>query len=151
MATWFVQLRDRALLSSPPKPIVARREKGQAWVRVVVTLAVVGAVYLARSPTPFLVAVPFALLLYLMLSTVFAVAIRSATHSPWWRRAVFNAADVAVISYVMIEAGEAGLLLFALLLWVTLGNGFRFGTASLVVSAMLSALGFGVVALLSPV
>lgn len=131
-------------------PVIVRREKGQAWLRVAVTFAVALAVYVAQMPSPFFAAVPWVLLSYCTLAAVFAAAIRHVAHSPWWRRVAVNAADTAVITYVMIGSGEAGMPLFVLFLWVTLGNGFRFGTAALAVSAVLSTLGFAAVVLVTP-
>jgi len=151
MSPILLQLKAQALSSLPPAPVILKREKGQAWLRVAVAFAVAVAVSIARSSAPFVTAVPWVLLLYAGLAVIFAVGIRHAVKSPWWRRVAANAADTAVIAYVMVESGEAGMPLFALFLWVTLGNGFRFGTASLTVSAVFSAIGFAAVVLVSPV
>ncbi len=53
--------------------------------------------------------------------------------------------DMTAITALMVKTGEAGVPLFALYLWVTIGNGFRFGIPALIVSAILSVIGFGIV------
>ena len=61
------------------------------------------------------------------------------------RKIVGMAHDITAISIAMFlgEAGAAAVA--AIYLWVTLGNGFRYGTKFLYASAVLSFLGFGIV------
>lgn len=65
------------------------------------------------------------------------------------RRVIGLLHDVTAISVAMFlgEAGAAAVA--AIYLWVTLGNGFRYGTAFLYASAVLSFVGFSTVFLLS--
>lgn len=65
------------------------------------------------------------------------------------RRIIGLVHDVAAISTAMFlgEAGAAAVA--AIYLWVTLGNGFRYGTPYLYLSAVLSIAGFGAVYLFS--
>lgn len=65
------------------------------------------------------------------------------------RRIVGLVHDVTAISIAMFlgEAGAAAVA--AIYLWVTLGNGFRYGTTFLYASAVLSFIGFGTVYMLS--
>lgn len=67
------------------------------------------------------------------------------------RRFVGSVADVSAITYAMTATGTAGIPLFILYLTISLGTGFRFGTRALMTSAVLSLIGFGVVAAVSPV
>ena len=53
-------------------------------------------------------------------------------------------------SYALIVMGEAGAFILCLYLFVTLGNGFRYGRKYLYVSQAFSMLGFGAVLVLSP-
>ncbi len=53
--------------------------------------------------------------------------------------------DLGTTSFVLAVAGESGTPLLALYLWVTTGNGFRYGLQYLAVSAFLSLGGFGLV------
>ncbi|MFP4269346.1 MAG: ATP-binding protein [Alphaproteobacteria bacterium] len=58
------------------------------------------------------------------------------------RRALWSGLDHVAIVVAMAVGGEAMALLYPLLLWVTLGHGFRYGPAHLVGSALVSVLLF---------
>src|SRR5450432_234994 len=66
------------------------------------------------------------------------------------RRFLGIVADNAVNTYFMLVVGERGALVICVYLFVTFGNGFRFGRLYLHVSQVLSLVGFGVVMELSP-
>jgi len=61
------------------------------------------------------------------------------------RRTIGIISDLSFTLYFMYELGGAGVPLFVVLLWVTFGNGFRYGTKYLYLSMLLSVVGFGVV------
>lgn len=135
---WLSQTRDGDILG---------RERGQALLRVVVSG--VAAVYLiyahpfdsrGEGLPPWLVIASYA---------IFSIGIfwriLHARNSPEWRRYLTNAGDMSVVSYTMIASGEPAMPLFLLYLWITLGNGFRFGSPSLLASAVMGVVGFGVV------
>ncbi|WNW14340.1 hybrid sensor histidine kinase/response regulator [Pseudomonas sp. DTU_2021_1001937_2_SI_NGA_ILE_001] len=58
----------------------------------------------------------------------------------FWRRLFAMAHDYSGISFAMVVGGEGALPVYAALLWVTLGNGMRFGSRYLA-AATLIALG----------
>ncbi len=58
--------------------------------------------------------------------------------------------DIGVFSYGLHLAGASASPLFAIYLWVILGNGFRFGLPWLYLTTGASVLGFGVVVLCTP-
>ena len=66
------------------------------------------------------------------------------------RRFLGIVADNAVNTYFMLVVGEVGALVICVYLFVTFGNGFRFGRRYLHVSQVLSLIGFGVVMKFSP-
>jgi len=71
----------------------------------------------------------------------------SDSESRPWRRVLTNVADISAISILMITTGEPGTVLFGLYIWVSIGNGFRFGLRHLTISTGLSVIGFtGVIA-----
>lgn len=128
-----------------------KREQGQAKVRVVICGALL--VYLTASTRgQWDGAIPV-WVVHLLLYTGFAVAIArsaaSSKRSPPWRRLVANIGDIGTITLLMMFAGSPGLPLFALYLWITFGNGFRFGVGPLTFSAALSLIGFTLVVLTS--
>jgi two-component system, sensor histidine kinase RpfC len=64
-----------------------------------------------------------------------------------FRRLVGMIADICTTSYGMYINGELSAPFYIILLWVTFGNGFRYGRKYLFASAFLSALCFSIVSL----
>jgi len=58
------------------------------------------------------------------------------------RRIVGASADAVAITICLIIVGEIASVMFMTYLWVTLGNGFRYGRAYLFLSAILNLFGF---------
>ncbi|MDZ7839247.1 MAG: ATP-binding protein [Gammaproteobacteria bacterium] len=61
------------------------------------------------------------------------------------RRIIGMLSDLSFTLYFMYKFDEVGVPLFVVLLWVTFGNGFRYGTKHLYLSMALGVLGFGIV------
>ena len=60
------------------------------------------------------------------------------------RRRVFGAiVDFSTASFMLMVGGETSAPLVGIYLWVTLGNGFRYGVPYLYFSTVLAAVGFG--------
>ncbi len=66
------------------------------------------------------------------------------------RRYLGMLSDTFITTYLMAVTGEAGAALVFVYLWVTLGNGFRYGIRYLVACGALSVAGFGYVVAASP-
>jgi two-component system sensor histidine kinase RpfC len=66
------------------------------------------------------------------------------------RRVAAVLMDIGALSYSFYLGGASASPLFAIYLWVILGNGFRFGLRWLYLSTGASVLGFGVVVLCTP-
>lgn len=72
---------------------------------------------------------------------IFLAIVVNPVKSPM--RRIFGAAlDMISLSVVMYHSGEQSTPLFALYLWVVLGNGFRYGTAYLYISQAIAVAGF---------
>jgi two-component system sensor histidine kinase RpfC len=128
------------------------REQGQAAVRIAVAICLLAYLTQTQLPIAFDVGPPtwlVSLVGYLGVSVLVWVLARRGSSAA--RRLFANVADAAMISYLMIDTGPAGIPLFMLYLWMTLGNGFRFGLGAMFVSAVLSLLGFSAVVILSDV
>jgi len=126
------------------------REQGQAFLRVAVIAALV--IYLSFALGHVLEWPPH-FLLFCLSGFVYAVVmyvhtLRATEYSPW-RRHFNNFIDIATISYFMYQTGDVGAPLFALYVWVSIGNGFRFGNRALGVSTAMSVLGFGTIIVVS--
>jgi two-component system sensor histidine kinase RpfC len=128
------------------------REQGQALVRVMVSATVIGYLLIRHAPLDFTQTPPFWLVfvaVFLAFSLVMALSALHARKSSAMRRVAANVADVTAVAYLMASTGEASAPLFVIYLWVTLGNGFRFGLTAMGISAVLSVAGFAVVMAIS--
>jgi two-component system sensor histidine kinase RpfC len=145
-------VRRRLVGPNPNRRDQQAREQEQAAFRVGVVLCLLAYFAYVHYPIDFALG-PQDWLVYLSGYLVLSIAVmvftrRYRTVSPV-RWLVTNAADIFTISYLMMITGVPGVPLFMLYLWVTLGSGFRFGLTALFVSAVLSLVGFSVVAVLS--
>ena len=127
------------------------REQGQSLLRM--SIAAGSVAYLFSTLDPFSHWPPAlwvwfcgAVLLYSGILCVLALRAKSFAN---WRRLSGNIIDVAATSFALAHIGEAGVPFFTVYLWVTIGNGFRFGVSALVASSVLSVLGFATVFLFS--
>lgn len=126
---------------SPQRTDILGREQGQMILRIAVgTLVLVFLIAGRGLPSGIIFAA-----LYLVFSLTLAMVTVRSRHSPEYRRVLTNVADTGAITYLMTNSGEAGAVLFLLYLWVTFGNGFRFGIKAMVISTVLSVAGFAVV------
>lgn len=127
------------------------RERGQALLRVVVSSVVATYLFYTDPITTISDRVPtwMVIAVYALISISLFWWILYSRTSLSIRRYIANSADMGAISFAMISAGESGMPLFLLYLWVTLGNGFRYGTSALIVSAVLGLAGFGAVVALT--
>jgi len=66
------------------------------------------------------------------------------------RRGFGAVVDLGTTTYLMLTNGEVGAPLYGIYLWVTFGNGFRYGVRSLYVSQAMSIAGFAVVLAFNP-
>ena len=66
------------------------------------------------------------------------------------RRVLAMVADNAVTSYCLIRMGEGGAVILFVYLFITFGNGFRYGRPYLRACQLMSLAGFTIVLLLSP-
>jgi len=67
-----------------------------------------------------------------------------------WRRGLGAVIDLGTTTYLMCTNGEVGAPLYGIYLWVTFGNGFRYGVRSLYASHAMSMAGFGSVVAVNP-
>jgi len=126
---------------------IVGRERGQALLRVVVSTVVALYLFYSNPVLDITRQVPAWMVIggYAAISIVLFLWVLRSRESSRLRRVIANAADLSAISFAMIASGEAGMPLFLLYLWVTLGNGFRYGASALIVSAFISLAGFGLV------
>ena len=83
--------------------------------------------------------------LFSLFSVIQLAAIIRKPHKAIIRRGIAMLADNGALSVCIYLTGEYGAALFPLYLWITLGNGFRFGLNYLYTSIVLSVFGFAIV------
>lgn len=79
---------------------------------------------------------------FLFLSLLFLVHILARPGKSVPRRIIAMVMDHATLSYFMYMGGATTAMWYPIYLWVTFGNGFRYGRKYLFASALVSALGF---------
>ena len=80
-------------------------------------------------------------------TVLLAVTIFNSSKPSEIRQFLAMLADISAITYGMYKSGEVGSLFFGIYLWVTIGNGLRYGSRSLLIAQSLSLLGFTAVSL----
>lgn len=123
------------------------RELEQAIIRILIVSAVF--IYLLSSHSD-IATQEFSTLLifcssFLLISVLIFAAILVYPYKLVTRRGVSIVVDMTAISSAMYLVGDAGAPLYPLYLWVTFGNGFRFGNPYLFASSALSLAGFSIV------
>jgi two-component system sensor histidine kinase RpfC len=86
--------------------------------------------------------------LFLSILMFFIVALELA--NALLRRMAAMFVDMAGTTIAIYLLSEYGVPLFALYLWVSIGNGFRFGASYLVKCTILSIIGFSIISIYSP-
>jgi len=59
-----------------------------------------------------------------------------------WRHTLYMVFDILLVCALLIFLGEYGVPFFAVYLWLTVGNGFRYGYKELILCAAVSLIGF---------
>ncbi|MFZ0791046.1 MAG: ATP-binding protein [Chromatiaceae bacterium] len=129
-------------------------ELEQALIRVGISLLIVAYLVLAPTGTGDERALReyglWMMGVFLTFSLIVLTAIVMWSRISPWRRVAGAVGDITVTSVALATLGEFAAPWWWIYLWVTFGNGFRFGLPYLYVSAILSCLGFGIVALVNP-
>lgn len=122
-------------------------EHVQALIRLALGLVIGAYLYLAIGPR---LDVHVLFVGFEVLSLAIFLAILVYPQRSVLRRGLGVLLDMGATTYVMLTNGDVGAPLYGVYLWVTFGNGFRYGTRSLYASQALSVLGFGSVIVFNP-
>lgn len=114
------------------------------FVSLVIIYLLIRAATGSSEKAPLLVLVP-----YFILSLGILYAIRRSPQLSPLRHTVTMVADVTVTTLCMYLADGAGAVLYVVYLWLSIGNGFRYGLRYLYLCMMLSVIGFGLLLLLN--
>ncbi|MGH8641896.1 MAG: GGDEF domain-containing protein [Burkholderiales bacterium] len=143
-------LSSLGLFGSTLRQRLARREDSehvQALIRLVFGLFISAYLYSTIGPRldVHVVCIGFEIF---SLGIILAIAIRPQRSA--WRRGFGAVVDLGTTTYLMLTNGEVGAPLYGIYLWVTFGNGFRYGVRSLYASHAMSMAGFGSVVAFNP-
>lgn len=123
-------------------------EREQAFLRVVIGLIFFVYFGLAGShlsPSGWMPSLPVATGLFFAFAVVLFTGVIAGLGPTVARRGLGIVGDMAGITYGLWLGGEVASPLIAIYLWVTMGNGFRFGIPYLLASAALSLVSFSIV------
>lgn len=125
-------------------------EHEQALVRIIFSVLVLG--YLSykfhSAADPSAIRPAFALSgLFFFSAILLAITIFRSSKPSEARQFLAMFTDISAVTCVMYMSGEVGSLFFGIYLWVTVGNGLRYGAKSLLRAQALSVLGFVIVIL----
>jgi len=127
-------------------------EPEQATLRVIIGSLVWLYIWMSYHVTPGEITVHglLAITVFVLFAFGLLVAIAARPRRSVIRRLVGMAADLSATSYCIYATGALGAVLYPIYLWVTFGNGFRYGVKYLYVATILSTLGFTLVLLWAP-
>ncbi len=87
---------------------------------------------------------------YVIFSIVSILHVYLRPEGQKWRHRIYMCIDILVTSIVMHNFGEYGVPFFIFYVWLTVGNGFRYGHTELILCAGLSLCGFITMSLFTP-
>jgi two-component system sensor histidine kinase RpfC len=140
--------RVREMLASAP-----RQEFEQAVLRLavaaVIFVYVIGYLTSHSSHPEVIAEAQWIAGVFFLFAFAIVVRILVAPYESVTRRVFGILADNAITTYSLLKTGEGGAVILTVYLFVTLGNGFRYGRSYLYISQFTSILGFGLVMLIS--
>jgi two-component system sensor histidine kinase RpfC len=129
-------------------------EHEQIMIRVVFVLAILLYLYVcaffAGSVDPGFLAALLGVAVGKCIAWMFLIHILLFPGPSTVRRLLAMQADLWSLTFVLISGGELIAVWYPAYLWVTFGNGFRYGNRFLLVSALTSVAGFAMVVAASP-
>lgn len=147
-ATIASRLGLAAMLARTPRP-----ELEQSLLRVaiggLVLIYLAFSVYRDSHVTADEAQVLWVALLFFAFSIALTLKILTSNGVSIARRYLGMVADNAVTSYCLVQTGEPGAVIIGVYLFITFGNGFRYGRAYLHACQIMSLVGFATVMLLS--
>lgn len=124
----------------------------QALIRFII--GVIAYLYFSSSriahPEYIYSSIHFVALFFITTATLILVGTLVSHRVSPWRRLLGAAVDFSTASFLLLIGGETSAPLVGVYLWVSLGNGFRYGVPYLYFSTALAALGFGSVLAFNP-
>lgn len=92
----------------------------------------------------------YCLVIFEIAATILLIVVSRAKQKSPARRLIGNWLDIIGTSTFLSLSGDIGVVLIGVYLWVTFGNGFRFGKKYLYHSQFISIIGFSIATLVNP-
>jgi diguanylate cyclase (GGDEF)-like protein len=130
-----------------------RTERSQAVARLMITCLVGVYLFVDRIPdpeSPFWSPVSLSYVVFLAYSIAHYLWILRWPQPMILRRGLAIVADMGTTSLLLYMLGESGAFLYAVYLWVIVGNGLRFGVRYLLFALAVALVGFAIVGRISP-
>ncbi len=129
-------------------------ELDQATLRLTVStcasLYIIVVAYLPSSDFATYVPIMWYMAFFIIVAVPLRMAIKRWPGHYFWRRLFAMTHDYSGIAFAMIVGGEGALPVYAALLWVTLGNGMRFGSRYLAAATLIALAMLVLIFLLTP-
>jgi signal transduction histidine kinase len=146
-------LRMRNIVSGRQKDEEFDTEKAQALVRIIIVTGAISyvlpSILLGATPIEAWGVVPL-LIYYFPFSLAAYYWIVRRPGENRFRRAITITHDLGALTYTIAMGGATFLPLFAIMLWVTVGNGLRFGPSYLKVSTAATLAGIAAITYANP-
>lgn len=120
-------------------------ELEQAAVRIAIVLILSGYFYLFREKISLFPDLLMACFISLITAVIIFVVTSFSSKISVPRRVITMFIDMSMITYMIHLSDNVGAPLVFLYLWITFGNGFRYGNKYLLISASLSIIGFSLI------
>lgn len=150
----FIDLLRNSLSSEPTGNTLHDTERGQAKVRLYLTVITI--IYLSfriiidDEPVGYVPVVVFYMSCFFVISIVRLLVIAHKPDSGHRRRVTTMLLDYSSIVFVMSVASEMALPMYALILWITVGNGMRFGSQYLTLATIMALVSLAIIAGFNP-
>lgn len=142
---WLGLDRVKAVFAAAP-----RLELEQAVVRVAIVGLILGYLLWAMRGGSVELEVLAVTTSFLAFSVLLTLVILAVPHDSVARRFVGMIGDNAVATYFLYQMGEGGAVILFVYLFITIGNGFRFGNLYLHACQLMSIAGLSVLLFVSP-
>src|SRR6266487_2554420 len=146
---WLSRDRLKAVIAAAP-----REEFEQAKLRVIIVAAILAYLlwYVLRDGVvePAEYEVLAVTIGFLVFSVLLTMGVLVTPHESPPRRFIGMIGDNAVATYFLSQMGEGGAVIIGVYLFITFGNGFRYGKFYLRVCQVMALAGFAVVFAVSP-
>jgi len=120
-------------------------ELEQSLIRIIILFLLTGYFYYFRESIEQFTHLLIASSIAITIASIFFIITSLSNNISVLRRILTMLLDMGTLTYMIYLSDDVGAPLIFIYLWITFGNGFRFGNKYLITSALLSIIGFSIV------